>query len=401
MADKAQTSATQPKVVLACATFKGTLSSKAAGEALARGLQSAGVVTQVIGLADGGEGLVDALSAQVEGALKVGAPARCPLQKPRTATFAMLPALKTPQKKETGVIRKVPTAIIEMAASSGLTLVPEGQRDPKIATSLGVGDQILAALEQQRDELEIVLGIGGSATNDGGAGMAQALGAKLLDAKGLPIEPGGAALLKLARIDISEMNKRAQTVPVTVACDVNNPLCGPNGASYVFGKQKGGSPDDLKLLDDALANYARVIKKDLGRDVANVPGAGAAGGLGAGCLAFLNAKLRPGIELVLDVLEFDRVLDGAVLVITGEGGLDDQTLMGKAPAGVAARAARKGIKTMAIGGGIDRAHEAELKKVFARIESLSDFAGGPEAAMRETARFLENLAKAKAGEWLS
>jgi glycerate kinase len=197
------------------------------------------------------------------------------------------------------------------------------------------------------------------------------------------------------------MDPRLKTVPVTVACDVRNPLCGPEGASHVFGKQKGATPEDILLLDKALARYAEVIKRDLGRDVANTPGAGAAGGLGAGCLAFLNATLKPGIELVLDAIDFDRTLDGAVLVITGEGGLDDQTLMGKAPAGVAARARKKGLPCIAIGGGIDRVHEERLRSEFARIHSLSDFAGSAEAAMKEPARWLENMAKAKVKEWLA
>lgn len=379
-----------PQVVVACATFKGTLSSKAAGDALARGLQSAGVNSRVVALADGGEGLVDALATQVPGALRVGAPCRGPRLAPRTATFAILP-----QPGGKGA-----TAVLEMAASSGLGLVPEAERDPKLATSLGVGDQILAALDQRGDGLRILLGLGGSATNDGGAGMAEALGAKFFDASGKPLPPGGAALRQLARIDVSQLDKRLKNVPVTVACDVRNPLCGPEGASHVFGRQKGGTPDDLKILDEALAHYAEIIKRDLGRDVANIPGAGAAGGLGAGCLAFLGATLKPGIELVLDTLNFNQTLSGAKLVITGEGQLDGQTLMGKAPAGVAARAAQRGVRCIAVGGCIDHAHETALRKTFASIESLSEFAGSAEASMREPARWLESLAKARAGEWL-
>lgn len=376
---------------MACATFKGTLTSRAAGEAVARGLQTAGIGTQVLALADGGEGLVDALASQVPGTLKVGAPCRGPLQTPRTAVFAILP--------QSG--GKRPLAVIEMAASSGLNLVPSDQHDPKVTTTLGVGDQILAALAYQHGEIEILLGLGGSATNDGGAGMAQALGVRLLDAAGQPLPPGGAALLKLARIDASQLDQRLAKVAVTVACDVRNPLTGPDGASLVFGAQKGGSPDDLELLDAALAHYAEIIKRDLGKDVAGIPGAGAAGGLGAGCVAFLNATLKPGIELVLDALAFDEKLAGAALVITGEGQLDRQTLMGKAPAGVAARAKRRGVPCVAIGGRIEAGVEGDLLAVFSRIESLSQFAGSSEAAMREPARWLENLAKARAKEWLS
>ena len=399
------------RAVVACATFKGTLSSQAAGEAVARGLSAAGMQAQVVALADGGEGLVDALAAQVPGALTVGVPCRGPrADATRTAVFAVLPRAGRGARA---------LAVIEMAASSGLQLVPRLQRDPKVTTSLGVGDQILGALEHQSGELEILLGLGGSATNDGGAGMAQALGARFLDAAGQPLPPGGAALLKLARIDVSQLDKRLGNVAVTVACDVRNPLTGPDGASHVFGAQKGGTPDDLKLLDEALGHYAAVIKRDLGKDVAGIPGAGAAGGLGAGCVAFLNATLTPGIELVLSVLGFDDMLEGVVvqtsglhaaetaapqraaLVVTGEGQLDAQTLMGKAPAGVAARAQRRGVRCVAIGGQIEAGRERELLAVFSRIESLSAFAGTPEAAMREPARWLENLAKARAGEWLS
>jgi glycerate kinase len=380
-----------PRVVVACATFKGTLSSREAGEAVARGLAAAHVQSQVVVLADGGEGLVEALASQTKGALMVGAPCRCPLLHPRTATFAILPKSSR---------RKVNTAVIEMSASSGLTLVPEDKRDPKTATTLGVGDQILAVLEHQGPHVEILLGLGGSATNDGGAGMAQALGARLLDANGKDLEPGGAALLKLDRIDISNFDERLKNVKVTVACDVRAPLCGPEGASMVFGRQKGGTPDDLKLLDEALMHYARIIERDLGKSVAQVPGAGAAGGLGAGCIAFLNATLKPGIELVLDAIEFDRWMTNAMLVITGEGMLDDQTLMGKAPAGVAERAKRAGKKCIAIGGQIDPAHRDKLKAHFSRTESLSEFAGSPEAAMLEPARWMEALVKAKAPEWL-
>jgi glycerate kinase len=392
---------------------------------------SFGIGTQIVALADGGEGLVDALASQVSGTLKVGAPCRGPLQTPRTAVFAILRESGTPYaggvetvspapsalsagrerrgQGEGGIepaargdkTRRRPVAVIEMAASSGLNLVPAAERDPKLTTSLGVGDQILAALEHHHGEIEILLGLGGSATNDGGAGMAQALGVRFLDATGQPLPSGGAALLDWARIDVSGLDPRLKNVPVTVACDVRNPLTGLEGASFVFGAQKGGTRSDLSLLDEALAHYAGVIKRDLGKDVANVPGAGAAGGLGAGCLAFLNATLKPGIELVLDALDFDKMLAGAKLVVTGEGFLDRQTLMGKAPAGVAARARRSGVPCVAIGGQIEPGTEDDLLTVFTRIESLSQFAGSPEAAMREPARWLENLVKAKAKDWLA
>ena len=403
------------QALCACASFKGTLSSKEAGAALARGLKRAGLAARSIALADGGEGLVEALFSQVTGAVLAEALCRGPLQAPVTSAFAILPPRPEAAPH---------TAVLEMAASSGLELVAQAHRDPKAATTLGVGDQILAALDfldgcQEnlaspplpplgkgektaiRQSYSLLLGLGGSGTNDGGAGLAQALGAKLLDRHGRPLRPGGAALLELDRIDISGLDKRLARTTVLVACDVRNPLCGAQGASAIFGPQKGASAADIKLLDEALAHYAAVIQRDLGRSVAEIPGAGAAGGLGAGCLTFLNATLKPGIELVLDALDFDALLADAALVLTGEGRLDEQTLMGKAPAGVAERARQCGIPCVAVGGSIDHRAKNALNAVFRRIESLTDFAGSQEAARGEPGRWLEELARAKGREWLA
>ncbi|HEY3323956.1 MAG TPA: glycerate kinase [Planctomycetota bacterium] len=389
-------------VVVACATFKGTLSGREAGEAIARGLQRAGYASKVVALADGGEGLVEALASQVPGAARVSVPVRGPLLQPVTATAALLPVAPASAPAVAKLsFANGSTAVIEMAASSGLGLVPENRRDPKVTTTLGVGDQILRVLDAHPAVSALLLGLGGSATNDGGAGMAQALGVRLLDKNGHDLPPGGAALSKLARIDISRMDKRLATLPVTVACDVRNPLCGPQGASAIYGPQKGATPADVKLLDEALAHYADLIKRDLGKDVALVPGAGAAGGLGAGCLAFLNATLKPGIDLVLDTVNFDAALAGAALVITGEGRLDEQTLMGKAPAGVAARAKKAGVRCVAIGGGIEPGRENELRRVFASVESLTEFAGFVSAAMKEPAKYLEELASQRIADWLT
>ena len=372
-------------VVVACASFKGTLSSREAGEALAQGLADGGCQTRVIALADGGEGLVEALASQTAGATYLDAPCRGPLGGTVTARLALLPR---------GPERARLTAVLEMAASSGLPLVPHDECDALRATTWGVGDQILAALNAAAgDEIEILLGIGGSATNDGGAGMAQALGAQLLDSKGNELPPGGAALINLSRIDISIMNSRARATPVTVACDVRNPLCGPRGASRIFGPQKGATAQDVETLDAALAHYARIVKRDLGRDVADVPGAGAAGGLGAGCLAFLNATLKPGIDWVLDGLNFDAALADADWVLTGEGFLDEQTVMGKAPAGVAARAARRGIPCVAVGGGIDPSARVQLERTFQRLESLADLAGSVDEAKRNGAHWLRAMGR--------
>ncbi len=383
-------------ILIACASFKGTLSSKQAGQALAKGLADAGMRSRVLPLADGGEGLVEAMGDAVPGARMVKVSCRGPLSSGangggarRKASLVLLPASRGRSRKK--------TAVIEMAASSGLPLLKPCERDPKHTTSLGVGDQIKAALDLGAREL--LLGLGGSATNDGGAGMAQALGVRLLDKQGSELPPGGAALLNLSRIDVSNLDPRLKHVKVTIACDVTNPLCGRNGASAVFGPQKGAKPADVKLLDRALDRFARIVRRDLGKNVRSIPGAGAAGGLGAGCLAFLNAELKPGIELVLDTVGFDRMLSKARLVVTGEGCLDRQTLMGKAPAGVAKRAKKAGLRCVAIGGGIQAVALPALKKRFAAVEHLALFAGSPAQAMARGAYWLRRLAKERGSEW--
>ena len=388
----------RPRVLVACASFKGTLSSLQAGRAVARGLAKAGLRAEVLALADGGEGLVEALARTVPGARRCSTPCRGPLGEPRRAAFALLPADPGSTQRKGPKQRKGWTAVIEMAASSGLPLVPPSRRNPLRTTTRGVGDQIRAALD--RGARAILLGIGGSATNDGGAGMAQALGARLLDADGCELPPGGAALLRLARIDVSGLDPRLGRVRVTVACDVTNPLCGPRGASAVFGPQKGAAPAAVRLLDRALARFARVIRRDLGREVRRLRGAGAAGGLGAGCVAFLNARLQPGIELVLDAVNFSARVRGAALVVTGEGRIDRQTLMGKAPAGIARRARVLGVGCVAIGGSLEKRALASLKKEFLALESLSRQAGGARRSKARPAYWLERLACERGAHWL-
>lgn len=341
-------------------------------------------------LADGGEGLVEALVPQIPGASYVDAKVRGPLLDPVIARFGVAPPWDEA------------TLILEMAASSGLSLVDEAQRDPKRTTTLGVGDQILAALELPGVRIKrMLVGIGGSATNDGGAGMAQALGAIFLDKHGNVLPPGGTALAQLDRVDISGLDKRIDDIEWTVACDVTNPLCGSSGASYVYGPQKGATVEDVRLLDGALAHYADVLERDLGVHVRDVPGAGAAGGLGAALLAFCKAKLVSGIAVVLDRLGFDDLLNDAAFVVTGEGRIDGQTLQGKAPLGVALRAARKNVLCVAIGGDVDEAAMVQLEKHFRRIESLRDFAGSIERAKANAELVLEELAYARgSSEWV-
>ena len=235
-----------------------------------------------------------------------------------------------------------------MARTSGLAMVPEDRRDPRITTTYGLGEVIRAALDASFRNF--VIGIGGSATNDAGAGMAQALGARLLDAGGEDLPFGGATLAVLDRIDLSGLDPRIAESEVVVACDVSNPLCGPNGASAVYGPQKGATPAMVEELDAALQNFATVVERDVGASVAVVPGSGAAGGLGGGLIAFLGGRLERGVDIVLGVLKLEEQLEGADLVITGEGCMDFQTVFDKAPVGVARRAARLGIPVIAISG---------------------------------------------------
>ncbi|MFQ5810083.1 MAG: glycerate kinase, partial [Armatimonadota bacterium] len=254
-----------------------------------------------------------------------------------------------------GLLGDGETAVIEMAAASGLPLVPSDKRNPLVTTTYGTGQLILSALERGRKRL--IIGIGGSATNDGGAGMAQALGARLLDAEGREMGQGGGELAKLHSIDASAMTPLLTDARVQVACDVTNPLCGPEGASHIYGPQKGATPEMVHQLDANLAHYAGLIRRDLGKEVGEIPGAGAAGGLGAGLVAFCDAELKPGIELVIDAMKLEQRMRGAKLVITGEGKIDAQSAFGKTPMGVAELAKRLGVPVAAIGGAIGEGAE--------------------------------------------
>jgi glycerate 2-kinase len=239
-----------------------------------------------------------------------------------------------------------------MAAASGLPLIRRNERNPMRTTTYGTGELICHALDAGIRHL--IIGIGGSATNDGGAGMAQALGVHLLDAEGRDLPLGAAALSTLDRIDATNIDPRTRRLDVEVACDVNNPLTGPTGASAVYGPQKGATPEMVQTLDSVLSRYASVLRRDLGKDVSQVPGAGAAGGLGAGLIAFLNSRLRPGVDLIFGAMDIDEHLEGADLVITGEGRIDRQDIYGKAPIGIAQRAQKLGIPCIAVAGSTGR-----------------------------------------------
>ena len=352
-----------------------------AADSIARGIKSVmpAAKLHLIPLSDGGEGLVDSLIKSANGTL-MHTVVTDPLGSPLKAVWGLLDGGKT--------------AVIEMSTASGLTLVPEEKRNPSIATTYGTGELIKAALDQGCAKL--IIGIGGSATNDGGAGMARALGARFYDQHGLTLNCGGADLLRLDHIDIYGLDNRLQNLITLVACDVDNPLTGPLGASRIYGPQKGASPELVDTLDRALSNYAQVVKKDLGVEIDNVPGAGAAGGLGAGLIAFLGAELRSGIELVLDALQIDQLLTDCDLLITAEGKLDAQSAHGKTPVGIARRAARFGVPVIALTGSIEsdleQFHSEGLSACFAIADGPltleQSIARGPELLKNKTAELL-------------
>lgn len=321
-------------LIFAPDSFKGSLTALEAALAMQDGALRAlgnGITFDVMPLADGGEGTLETILSG--GGTRLSATVRDPLQREIEAAWGILPDH---------------SAIIEMAQASGLTLIPEAQRDALRASSFGTGQLIKAALD--RGCRELLIGIGGSATTDGGVGCLSALGARFLDAHGKLLLPGGAKLTDLHQIDLQNLDPRLEECSIKVLCDVTNPLCGSNGAAFVYAPQKGATLTEVELLDHALSNFANVTAQTLGRDLQNSPGAGAAGGLGFGLLAFLNAQLVPGIDTVLEVVHFAQKLQNADWVLTGEGSLDEQTLHGKTIAGVATAAAKAGVPVLAFGG---------------------------------------------------
>ncbi len=328
-------------------------------------------------IADGGEGTVEALVTATRG---------------RFETRTVRGPLGQPVEARWGVLGDGRTAVIEMAAASGITLVPEGRRDPRVSSTFGTGQLLRAALDQGFGR--IVVGIGGSATNDGGSGMARALGVRFLDGRGEPLPEGGAALARLASLDLAGVDPRLAGAEILVACDVDNPLTGPRGASAVFGPQKGATPAVVAELDAALERYARISSDATGRDVAGRPGAGAAGGLGAGLLLFTPARLVPGIDLVLDSTRFDEQVRGASLVIVGEGRTDHQTAMGKAPVGVARVAARHGVPVLLVSGSLGPGAESILEAGVGRMVQAAPADMPLLEAMSRAAELLESAVAA-------
>lgn len=358
------------KIVVATDSFKGSLSSKEAGDAIAAGvrraLPDADVVVVPVG--DGGEGTVRALMNAV-GATEV----RCRVHGPLADAVDAVYAISTDGR----------TAIIEAAAAAGLTLIEPHRRNPMRTTTFGLGEMIADAL--RRGVRRFLVGLGGSATNDGGAGMLAALGYEFRDGSGNLLKmPCGADLLRVARIESKNVVTELAESTFIVACDVTNPLYGPRGAACVFGPQKGASEDDVEVLDYGLRKLADVMTASGYPDVASMPGAGAAGGLGAAFAGFLGARLKRGTDMVLETVNFDSILTGASLVITGEGRIDAQTAMGKTPAGIFAAASRHGIPVIAIGGTVDRS--VTLPAFAAVIESKPSDMPLEEAMNPEVAR---------------
>jgi len=326
------------KIIIAPNAFKETLSAVEVADCIEQGIRKIWPETTIekFPLADGGDGTVNALVSAMGGKIIVRK-VTGPLGKKVTA--------------EIGLLGNEMTAVVEMASASGLWLVPLGKRNPLRTTTYGTGELIKACLD--RGAKKIIVGVGGSATVDGGAGMATALGAKLLDKLGKPIELGGEGLKNLFRIDCSQLDSRIKRTKFIVASDVANPLLGKRGAARVYAAQKGATPKMVGELEKYLTNFARVIEEDLGIEVANVPGAGAAGGLGAGLVAFLNARIKQGVDIVIKAWGLNEKMENADLVFTGEGSIDRQTLYGKVPFGVAKIAKRYGVPVIAIAGNVE------------------------------------------------
>jgi glycerate kinase len=384
------------RVVVAPARFKGSLGAGQAAAAIQTGLRRARPDAEVIRLpvGDGGAGTLDALLAV--GFRPVPAAATGPTGEPVAAAVA---ADGGRASVGDGPAIVGGQAFVEAAQACGPERLPGGRPAPLDATTRGVGELVAAALDLGAGE--VVLGTGASAATDGGAGMAAALGARLLDREGADLPPGGAALLRLARIDPSGLDPRLHGVRVTVACDVDLPLVGPEGAAHADALDKGAGPDDVLLLDSALRRYARVLADDLGLDLAASPGAGAAGGLGAGAVAFLGAELRPGIEPVLELTGFQRAVDGADLVVTGEGRLDARSLGGGVPLGVARAAAGHGVPVVALAGEVNVADRELRAAGFEEAHALLELEPDPARAMAEAGPLLERLAERVGRAWAS
>ena len=365
------------KVVIAPDSYKGCLSALEVAKAMERGVLSVFPSAEVrkIPIADGGEGTVAALVTATNGQLRQ-TEVTDPLGNKIIAHW--------------GVLGDGRTAVIEMAAASGLPLVPKEKRDPRVTTTYGTGELIKAALAEGL--AKIIIGIGGSATNDGGTGMARALGVRFLDAAEREVAAGGGSLAEICQIDTNGLDPRLKSTEIVVACDVDNPLCGTRGASAVFGPQKGATPEMVQQLDAGLAKYASCARQATGRDVAEKAGAGAAGGLGAGLMFFTPAQLKPGVEIVLDAVGFSDIVRDADFVITGEGRTDFQTAFGKAPVGVAKVAKTHGAPVFCISGGLGEGADDVLAQGIDAVMSICDRPLSLEECMAAGAQLIEPAA---------
>ncbi len=363
------------KIIVAPDSFKGSLTSVQATHTIAEAFEKVSSDFEIVKvpISDGGEGFVEAIWFSIGGEI-IEEYVSGPLPKQRVKAKFLL---------------KDDTAIIEMASASGLTLVPKGKRNPKITTTYGVGELIKKAIEFGAKE--IIIGVGGSATNDGGMGMASALGYKFLDEKEKLIKQGGINLLKLKKIDDTEVDDRIKKIKFKVAVDVLNPLCGPEGASFTYAPQKGARKEDLQKLDKALKKLADIVKEKYNIDIENMPGAGAAGGLAGGLVAFCNAKITRGIDLFLDLISFDEKIKNANLIITGEGEIDSQVKYGKALKGITERAKKQNIPVIAIVGRVegDLTELANLLGLTA-VFSMTDLGMKEKFAMKNAQKILFN-----------
>jgi glycerate kinase len=369
-------------IVLAPDSFKESMTAKEVCEAMERGIKKGNpnVTCIHVPMADGGEGtmqsLVDATGGTVHTVTVTG-----PLGDQVEASY--------------GISGDGSTGVLEMASASGIHLVPIAQRNPLVTTTYGTGELIKACLDHGVSRL--LIGIGGSATNDGGAGVVQALGGKLLDAEGKELAFGGGELGRLARLDLSGFDPRLQDVEVEVACDVTNPLCGETGASHVFGPQKGATPEMIEQLDRNLRHYAGVMKQQLGKDIIDYPGAGAAGGLGGGLMAFLNGTLKKGIDMVVDYTGLEEKVRQADMVWTGEGGMDFQTQYGKTPFGVARVAKKHGKPVVALAGrvgdGIDVLYDQGMDAIFGIMPGAATLSEALANGVQNVERTSENIVR--------
>ncbi|WP_017976729.1 glycerate kinase [Actinopolyspora halophila] len=370
-------------VLVAPDKFKGSLTAPEVAEAVASGVRGRVPDAEVrcVPVADGGDGTVRAALA--------------------TGMFEGLPVRVTgPTGRRVCAEAAVneDTAVVELAAASGLALLTPGEFDPLAASSFGTGELIGAALD--RGVRTIVLGVGGSACTDGGAGMLAALGARFRDETGKPLPMGGGPLDRLAEVDLSGLDPRLSGADLVLASDVDNPLCGSGGAAQVYGPQKGAGPEEVRALDAALERFARVVDRATGTSLADTPGAGAAGGVGFGAMAVLSAGFRSGSDVVLELAGFDRHLDGAALVVTGEGALDEQTLRGKVPATVASRAVGAGVPAVAVTGKCSLSARQLSAGGFSAVYALSHVQPDAQRSMSGAAALLRGLGEHMAEDWL-